>query len=512
MNGYLCPNFNKMSSLQRENLRITGLLALVLIFLFSSCIKDRDISDNPSFSLSFSADTLLFDTVFTTIGSTTRYLKVYNRNDKPVKISRIWLAGGTASQFRINVDGDPATSVQDIELSDGDSLFVFIRVTVDPTQQDAPLIVTDSILFELNGNLQDVDLAAWGQDAHFFVGNKTIPGLSYPYTILAEEGETVYWEDDKPYVIYGWGVVDSTARLQIGPGVDIHFHQNSGLWVYRGGSIQVFGEKDSLVTFQGDRLEYDFRDLPGQWDRIWLNEGSVNNEFTYAVIKNGFIGLQAEITNESMGNALVLNNTVIQNMSRWGLFTIAYNVVAANSLFVNCAANTVFATTGGNYDFRHCTFANYWNNSVRLEPSFALSNNLIIPQPDGSSVTLLGDLNAYFGNCIIYGNRDEEMLFSNDESVAFEFVFDHCNLKTEMDISDFSHYINCLKNKDPEFVDYSVQNYRLDTLSPASDVGSIEVINGAPLDLSLDLDQNSRLSDTGPDLGAYEFIPGGGGK
>ncbi len=136
------------------------------------------------------------------------------------------------------------------------------------------MIISDSIVFETNGNIQDVDLAAWGQDAHFFVGNKKIEGLSYPYIIVANEGETVTWEDDKPYVIYGWAVVDSTGILNIGPGCNIHFHQNSGLWVYRGGSIHVNGELDSVVTFQGDRLEMEYRDLPGQWDRIWINESS----------------------------------------------------------------------------------------------------------------------------------------------------------------------------------------------------------------------------------------------
>lgn len=501
-----------MLKLRKNLLNFLLFLGAISLIASSSCVPDDDISADPSYTLSFSSDTLLFDTIFTTIGSTTRYLKVYNRNDKPVNISRIWLADGMSSQYRINVDGDPSTSVKDIVLDNGDSLYVFVKITVDPNNQNTPYIVTDSILFDINGNIQDVDLAAWGQDAHFFVGNKKIGGLSYPYTILAEEGETVVWEDDKPYVIYGWGVVDSTARLVIGPGVNVHFHQNSGLWIYRGGSIQVNGEKDSLVTFQGDRLEQDFQDLPGQWDRIWINEGSIDNEFNYAVIKNGFIGLQAEITNEDMGNSLVLNNTTVQNMSRWGLFTVAYTVRATNSLFVNCAENTVFITTGGVYDFRHCTFANYWNHSIRLDPSFTLSNNLIVPSADGGFITLLGNLEAYFGNCIIYGNLDEEILYSNDESVSFNYTFDHCDLKTEMEISDETYYINCIQNKDPLFIDYNKVNFRLDTLSPVSDIGSMEVITSSQINIENDHDGNSRISDEGPDLGAYEFIPGGNGK
>jgi hypothetical protein len=434
---------------------------------------------------------------------------VYNRNKEKISISQLYLAEGSNSQYQINVDGTPGFSHNNIEIEAEDSLFVFVKVTVDPTLQNSPLIISDSLVFETNGNIQDVDLAAWGQDAHFFVGNKKIEGLSYPYTIVAEEGEIVNWEDDKPYVIYGWAVVDSTGMLNIGPGCNIHFHQNSGLWVYRGGSIHVYGMLDSVVTFQGDRLEMEYRELPGQWDRIWINESSINSEFNYAVIKNGFIGIQAETTKEDMGSTLQLNNVVVQNMSLWGLFTVAYRVNAANGVFANCADKTLFLSVGGNYDFRHCTFANFWSSTVRLEPSLVISNNLTIYDENDEPVTLLGDLhNAYFGNCLIYGSNEEEIILSNNDQVLFNYKFDHCILKTLLEITDQQYYLNCQKNTDPLFVDQHENNYRIDTLSPAINIGSIEIVNGSQVDITLDLDGNLRNSDDGPDLGAYEFIPG----
>ena len=475
---------------------------IFILFVISSCTIDDEISTDPSFKLNFSTDTIMFDTVFTTIGSTTRFLKVYNRNDKKVIISKIMLAGGANSQFEVNINGEPLSSVNDVELLKGDSLFIFIKVTVDPTNQNTPLVLSDSIVFMTNDNIQDVDLVAWGQDAHYYVGNKHIEGLSYPYSIVAGENENVLWEDDKPHVVYGWAVVDSAGVLNIGPGTDIYFHQNSGLWVYRGGNIQVNGEKDSLVVFQGDRLEMEYQDLPGQWDRIWINEGSVDNVFNYAVIKNGFIGIHAETFVGDIGNMLIVKNTIVKNMTAFGLFTFAYRVVSANSVYANCASHT-FLGVGGTFDFRHCTFANYWSGSIRQVQSFVLGNQYEF----GSGFVIQSSLSdtAYFGNCVIYGNLEDEIYFSKTGELDFNYKFDHCNLKTTMDISDESLFISCKKNEDPLFVDYSIDNYRIDTLSPVIDAGDLEVINSTYLEI--DLDGNSRISDDGPDMGAYEFIP-----
>ena len=62
---------------------IISTLILTLLIIFS-CSKDDDLMGaGDTGSLSFSVDTLLFDTVFTTVGSATRYLKVYNNVLKP---------------------------------------------------------------------------------------------------------------------------------------------------------------------------------------------------------------------------------------------------------------------------------------------------------------------------------------------------------------------------------------------------------------------------------------------
>ena len=75
-------------------------LILVSIFLFS-CNPDDLYETSPDSKVQFSNDTIIFDTVFTSIGTATRNLRVYNPYSRTIKISEIRLAGGKpGSQFK----------------------------------------------------------------------------------------------------------------------------------------------------------------------------------------------------------------------------------------------------------------------------------------------------------------------------------------------------------------------------------------------------------------------------
>ena len=474
-------------------------LPVISLLLIASCQKEP-IDSDPGIQLSFSQDTVFFDTVFTSLGSTTEYITVHNPSKQRVKISSIRLAGGESSFYRMNVDGQPALEIHDVEIDGKDSMYIFIRVTIDPDDKRSPFIVSDSIIFETNGNIQDVNLVAWGQNANYILADTYIPG--YPkFKIIAHEFEETVWDSDKPYVVYGFAVVDSNGSLSIERGAQIHFHNNSGLWVYKGGNIKVKGTVDAPVVFQGDRLEDFYKDLPGQWDRIWINEGSVNNEINYAVIKNGFIGLQLETFQEQMGNTMILSNTRIENMTGYGILTRFYNLVAYNNVVVDCGTYLAAFTWGGYLDIRQCTFANYWSSAVRVTPSIVL-NNYFTDQDDN---VYAFDFQGYFGNNIFYGRNDEELLYLFDAGASYSYTFDHCLLKTEMDVSDPQIYQGCLVNKDPVFVNYLEDDYQLDTLSPLIDAGSPDVITGSFFDLRRDIIETTRPQEM-PDIGAYEFI------
>ena len=112
-----------------------SILVLVLcsLFLLPSC-REEQLSSDPSLKLTFSKDTVSFDTVFTTVGTSTLRLMVYNRNRNALLINRVWLDNNTA--FKVNVDGEnDLTQLTDIQLNGGDSLFVFIKVFIDPKKR-----------------------------------------------------------------------------------------------------------------------------------------------------------------------------------------------------------------------------------------------------------------------------------------------------------------------------------------------------------------------------------------
>jgi len=473
-------------------------LCIILIFttLVFACTNDPIIT-NSSEELTFSIDTVLFDTVFTTIGSTTQQLRVKNPNRYPITIKSIELAGGDKSNYRLNIDGIPTNQMQDYKLQAKDSMFIFIEVTVDPTLQNAPLLIHDSIVFKTNGNIQDVDLVAYGQDMHV-LRNEVI--------------ETSTWVNDKPYLIYDTVLIDNGNTLTIEAGTQIHFNKDAVMFIF--GNLQVKGTKEDSVVFQGIRLEEMYRDIPGQWRGLIFIEGSRNNSFDYAVIKNAVIGMNVGTLDvKNQNRPLVrLNNTKIEHITYAGIYALQAEIFATNCLIDNCGVYSMALVIGGDYRFYHCTFIDYWHHKVRSEPSVVLTNNLYVDrlnQVTGLTEKFyyVGDLTqAYFGNCIIYGDKFNELGLGEDKQVVFNYYFDHCALKVDTSVhtSNKLFFEKPLVNPYLKFVNSLKHDYRLDTLSPAKDYGKYDIINQLPGYLEKDLKGDWR--DSKPDLGAYERI------
>jgi len=117
------------------------IIAAITLSQFVSCRKDDVITDG-NIQLRFSIDTLIFDTVFTSVGSITLVLKVYNDYSSKVRISSLRLANGNSSYYRLNVDGQPGRFFSDVEIAAKDSMFIFCEVTIDPNNTNTPYVVS----------------------------------------------------------------------------------------------------------------------------------------------------------------------------------------------------------------------------------------------------------------------------------------------------------------------------------------------------------------------------------
>lgn len=474
-------------------------LIIVFLVLTYSCRKKDIISNDPSLKLEFSTDSIIFDTVFTSLGSATHRLMIYNNSNSKLKISNIQLEGGASSKFRLNLDGESGSNFTEIEILGNDSLFIFAKVTINPTDANSPFVVEDHLKFLTNGNEQTVKLIAWGQNANYILADTHTPGFP-TYKIVADSLETVHWTNEKPYVVYGYAVIDSYGELIIDEGTKVHFHENSGLWAYADGLLKVYGTQENMVYFSGDRLEEEYSDVPGQWDRIWLMEATPgqNHEIRNTIIENGFIGIQAESYNRPAENQLILHNVIVQNMTGIGLFTRHYNVESTNTLLANCGGYCLALTSGGNYNFKHTTIANFWPYSIRNTPAVFLNNYSVDTMDNIYPVPF----NFNIGNSIIYGYNNHEFLTDMDGGADSIYYFDHCILKTTLNTDNTEIYNSVLRNEDPLFVNYQENDYRIDTLSPAIGYGDPGIASNIPFDLLGN--QRTPL----PDLGVYQFVEG----
>ena len=467
-------------------------VVVVLAFTLPSCHRNNNAD---GVKLEFSADTVLFDTVFTTITSSTRSFTVHNTTGDPMVVD-IVLAGGTQSYYSINVDGVAGTKFRDVEIPAHDSIFVFVKVNINPTDQNLPYLVTDSVMFYQKGRTQSVQLVAFGQDAHFIVPDHT--GGSLHYHIVAHEHEHVHWTNDKPWVIYGWAVVDSLGKLTIDPGTKVYVHNGGGIWVYRYGNIHINGTLDEPVILTGDRLEPLFANDYAQWNSLWINEGSEDNLIENAIISNSSYGIHLEALEEFTGNKTIINNSVIHNNQMMGVRAEGA-VLEMNNCQVSNNGKYSLALMVGDFTLNHVTVANYFSQSSRQTPAVAVTNNFDKTEVVGDQaypVTYLGNANATFNNCIIYGTLDNEFGTGKKEGAELNYTLRNCIVRK--DSLNNGHFLNCF-SQNPKFIATYGQNYNLQEDSPAIDAG----MEG----LGITTDILGRPRNGVPDIGAYEYYP-----
>lgn len=502
------------------------LFACMVLFnmLMVSCIKEDEYTTSKGVVLKFSQDTITFDTIFTTVGSVTKKVVVYNKENDAVKINTITLGSGQASYYRINVDGNPNLVVKNIDIGAKDSMIIFVRVELDKNNQNTPLLIQDSIIFDFNGKQQAIQLLAYGQDAYYHKPkehtffNQTTGEYQTLNCSLANEnsdgvdsgveisGNNIIWKTDKPHVIVGTCVVTGGNTLRLQEGNKIYMSNNASLIVMNQSSLNVTGSTNEPVLFTSLRHTDRYNNIAGQWSGIQLSAGSKNNVINHAKISNAVIGLTVDtcVTQQINDNSfssptLKIENTQIENCSLFGLYARGSVIDGGNIIIQNTGSYALALAMGGNYRFVYSTFANYWaSNSNRTAPVLVLNDWYTAA---GGSKIVRELYNAEFYNCVIYGNlMKDEVEFDLMNTATINYKFDHCLIKASAfnNASVFSS--NCLFNMEPLFNDvYS------NDLTPTENSPMIGNANGMwnytyPTDI-----YNNYRSSTHPTIGAIEY-------
>ena len=498
------------------------LFLFLFLPLFFSCDDYDSFTTDRNATLSFSRDTLQFDTLLTTVPSSTLTLAVYNHGDKGLRISEVWLEQGTNSPFRVNIDGQDmsrsaANHVEDFEVRRRDSIIVRAEVTLPEFQSDAPREVKDALVFRLESGIEArVPLIVVGRNA-FFMRARTLLND----TVLTAR---------RPIVVYDSLVVGPLATLTLQAGTQLLFHNDANMIVR--GRLVAEGTLDAPVVLRGDRtdrmfdnLPYD--NLPNRWGGVVLTAESKDHELNYLDLHSGGFGIRCDSSSLDE-RKLLLTNSIIHNIGGHGLDLIHSRVEVANTQISNtqgCCVNQL----GGSSSFVHCTLAQF--NSISVLGRTALK---VTCWNEESYVPLE---RADFINCVVTGYEDDVILVDplEPDSVLpqvddpqVNYFFSNCFLATEIPdleiyTSRFSQIVYDLKTStdvwgsssssddsetprhEKNFTLFDTKNFLYD-FTPVEN-SPIRGIADPAYSAAWTLDRlgRSRMADGAPDAGCYEY-------
>lgn len=432
---------------------------LLVILHFTGCKpKDEEFSNNSNDRLRFSEDTIFFDTLFTSIGSITKRLIVTNPNKNKIRISSVILSGGANSPYSLIVNGRSGPLISDLDILGKDSVYILIKVFINPSNQNMPFLVSDSILFTTNNNKEKILLETYGQDAHFYK-KTTLPC-------------NTVWTNDKPYLLYDTIQIPLGCELKINAGCKIYMHNAAAINVK--GRLIIDGTKTDSVLIASDKLDAAAKADLGQWGGIVFQSTSTGNRISWTTIRNASTTLTLySVVDADTLPELSLDHVRLLHASNKHIDAQEVDIDASNVVVSNSAKALVSHKAGCGV-WKHCTFANASSGFFREEPNLVLGN---------TSSTL----KMYVYNSILWGDKTDEISTTNSPILFLESsIWKSAFLGT---------HTNSL-NVNPQFKNSASFDFQLKDTSPAINLCT-------PVGILDDIVGTSR--DASPDAGAYEF-------
>lgn len=470
---------------------------VLFLFLFSMCDDSDDFTSSPSALLSFSQDVISFDTILSSVPTSTKQLVVYNRNGEGVRIQSVQLQKASGTPFRVNVDGsyldpDLGAVAYDFDVRSGDSIRVFIETTASDSGSDLSHVLTDTLVFLLqSGVRQQVILTAVAFD-------------TYIWQSVVVTSDTII-NTARPILVGDSLVVARDVTLTLDAGTTLYMKDGTSIKVY--GTLVARGTYDRPVTFRSHRTDNLFSYLPydntpSRWGGITFYESSTNNVLDYVDIHASSWGLECLETSTDLLK-LTLTNSVIHNIGGSGIFLYPCRASVVNTQISN-TLGTCVTVVGGYTDFVHTTIAQFYPWDADRGDALFLTNTWL------SEVYTLE--HAYFLNCLITGYADDVVMGTIDETEgAVDFFFGGCVLRTtsseDARFSDVTYEdvedVNAGKGQFRTFdTDNFIYDFRLNGQSPAINAGLVQYIELSPADR----DGNLRTETDSISAGAYQYV------
>jgi len=497
------------------------LLSAIFSLSLPGC-KPREEELQTSGGLAFSADTVKFDTVFTTLRTVTKRLWVYNRNPRAVNVDLVSLENPAGSPYTLVINGDLRQTANNLYIRGNDSLLILVRAELKDnggSGRAKDLVVQDRLNFRTNGQEQSVLLRSFGQNIYLHTNTPLACGE--------------VWRNDRPHVLYGTVRVPKNCTLRIRPGTRIYAHAGAALLVEGkllvndpsdyapGPSDTVKATNANIVRFAGDRsAETQYATAPGQWTGIILAPGSQGNVIRYAQIQNATIGVLLYNPDNGPQPSVDIQNTVIRYVSGndvsfagvasslgsgAGVYNIQGRVTATNTLFSDCYEYALLGL-GGSTALNFCTVANFpATGGVRKTQSLTFTDAVT----DSKGVATTQAPVVSIQNSVVWGSLEDELLLEHYSKYKNNVTVRNSLLKSQLyktaaDAGDNAGlgnpaYANLFS--DPQFErpqGGSFGDYRLRSTSPAYKRAS--PLGPVPLRDLLNL----LRTPAAPSLGAYE--------
>lgn len=465
-----------------------------LVLTLCACSDYETFTTSPNDRLTFSADTISLDTIFSQVPSSTRTFWVYNKNKDAIRCTNIKLEKGNQTGFRVNVNGiflgeSQGYQIFDEDIFGGDSIRVYVELTSPKNGGKEPLMVKDNLVFTLeSGERQQIELKAWSWDANLL----TNPVIE----------NDVVLDISSPTVIYGSLTVKEGACLTLPPGTTLYMHDKAVIDVF--GRLLCSGEKDNEVTIRGDRLDRMFDYLPydgvsGQWGGIVLHESSYDNIIRYTDIHAATDAIVCDSA-DTARQKLTLSHSTVHNNKGFGIKSDNCKITIENSVISNSLSDCI-ALYGGNATINNTTIAQFYPFDANRGFALFLSDKMNDSQRGIPSV--------YVNNSILTGYGENCLGIFIPDSIETDCHFDHCLLRTPKTEIDTTKTTACIFEEIDDTTSAGWKNFaKVDIELLQYDFSLSQksaAVDAADKATSLPDDRKGNPRDDMPDMGCYEL-------